>query len=298
MDGKPTTDGRPTLRGEAELTQTLADLSYQIVETRNQMIKTANIIGNLAAEVRQVSRLQQRERRGLNVNSAVAYALFVLLVIGAASMLYSSRVERLDFEKGVLMRERAAAQSKLDVLQKQTDKRRETEQAAMVFYRLIQSDSTSAALQKYPDISQLPLSRVESALFQDWATRTRSERAHSAYIDGMKAFHEKQWKEAVIQFKRSVGYMPNPTHESSLRYYYGMALNNLGSYPEAADELERAIEANAEKYVSKEARYHLAAIYEQMGRFKKAAATYRAYIQRYPATPYAKVAARKLKTLD
>ncbi len=283
---------------ETELAREVGELKREVTETRNQMIKTANAFANLSAEVHGISRQLQQQKRGLHFNSMVAYIIFVVLVIGAAYLMYSSRIERVDFEKGVLLRERAAARSKLETVLKQVEKRRETEQRALAFYRLSQSGKVQAALKQYPEIAQQPLSVVESALFQGWATQTRSRLAHNAYTEGMKAVEQRHWKEALIKFQRSVSFVPRPNHESSLRYYYGIALNRLGSYPEAAAELERAIEVGAEKSVNKEVRYYLGSIYETMGQFKKARGAYEAYIQRFPNTNQARSARRRLRQLN
>ncbi len=285
-------------RSEPELSREVGELKRQVTETRNQMIKTANSFANLTSEVHEISRQLQAQRRGVHFNSMVAYIIFVVLVAGAAYLMYTSRIERVDFEKGVLARERAAARSKLETVLKQVEKRRETELRALAFYRLSQSGKVMAALKQYPEIAQMPLSAVESALFQGWATQTRSRLSHAAYTDAMKAIDRRQWKEAVIKFQRSVTFVPRPNHEASLRYYYGIALNRLGSYPEAAAELERAIEVGAEKSVNQEVRYYLGSIYETMGQFKKARAAYEAYMRRFPNTSQARSAKRRLRQLD
>ena len=234
-------------RNETELMRQMAELTREVTETRNQMIKTANGFANLTTEVHEISRELQGQKRGLHFNSVAAYVLFVVLICGGAYLMYTGRIERVDFEKGVLLRERAAARSKLETTLKQVERRRETEQRALAFYRLSQSGKVMSALKAYPEIAQMPLSPVESALFQGWATSTRSRLSHSAFTEAMKAVGQKHWKEAVIKFQRSVSFVPQPNHEASLRYYYGIALNRLGSYPEAAAELERSIEVGSEK---------------------------------------------------
>jgi len=280
------------------LEEKVADLSRQVIETRNQMIKTANILGNVSSEIKEISRLHQNQKRGLTVNSVGAYIIFVVLICAVGFFAYRSQKERLDFEKGVLMREQAAAKNRLVTLRKAVERRRETEMKAAAFYRLSQSGQVHRALLKYPEISQLPLSSVESAVFQDWALRTRNRLAYSSYSSGMKAVGEKHWKRAVKEFRSSLTYVPHPPHGASLRYYYGISQMKLGNYPSAATELEQALKANAEKYVSKELRYYLGQIYWQMGQYKKAKASFKHYIKRHPDTPWARAARRYLKKLD
>jgi len=285
-------------RLESTQAEQLADLSRQIIETRNQMIKTSNILGNLSSEVRDIGRLQQQQRRGLTLNSVAAYILFVVLVVGGFYFAYRSQIERLDFAKGVLSREHAAAQSKLVSLRKKVEKRRETELAASAFYRLIQVGQIHKALKRYSEVAQLPLSPVESAVFADWVAKNKSRLAYSSYQTGMKAIAEKDYKRSTTAFGQSLSYLPHPPHAASLHFYYGIALMKLGSYPDAAAQLELAISANAEKYVSREVHYHLGVIFQHLDQVKKARSAFKEYIKRHPYTPYARAARRRLKRLE
>ncbi len=276
----------------------ISELTRQVIETRNQMIKTANILGNVSSEIKEISRQHQNQKRGLTLNSVAAYIIFVVLICAVGFFAYRSQKERLDFEKGVLAREQAAAKNRLEGLRKSVERRRETEVKAAAFYRLSQSGKVHTALRKYPEVAQLPLSSVESAVFQDWAHRTRNRLAYSSYSAGMKAVGEKHWKRAVKEFRASLTHVPHPPHAASLRYYYGISQMKLGNYPSAATELEQALKANAEKYVSKELRYYLGQIYMQMGQYRKAKLAFKNYIKGHPNTPYARAARRYLKKLD
>lgn len=282
----------------ASVADRLSELSRQVDETRKQMIKTANMLGNLSAEVRSIGRIHQQHRRGLTLNSAAAYLLFVVLVASAFYFVYRSRIERVDFEKNVLVRERLDAQTKLEALQREATARRVAEEKAADFYRLSRSGRVQKALRQYPEVARLPLSRVEVTVFKAWATRVRNKMAYSAYAAGMKATGEKQWKRAATEFRHALQFLPNPPHEASLRYYLGISLMRLGSYTEAAEELERALKADAERTVSRETRFHLGTIYEQIGRRHKAIKAYQEYIKRHGGTNFARAARRRIKALE
>ncbi len=282
---------------ETSLTAQIAELSHQVVETRNQMIKTVNILGNLAAEVREIGRLHHEQRRRMYLNSAAAYFIFTALLAAVFVYTYRNRIERVDFEKETVAREHSAAVSRADSLRAAAEKRREAENRAAAFYRLSQAGQIQQALAQYPEVAQLPLSRVEAAVFQDFVSRSRSRLAFSAYSTAMAAFNEKHWKRAATEFQRSLGYLPSPPHEASLRYHLGLSLSRLGSYQEAAAELERAVAADAEKVVSSEIRFHLGGIYEQLGRRDKAKASYAGFIAHHGSSPLAAQARRKLAAL-
>ena len=283
---------------EQSLERKVAELSRQVIETRNQMIKTANNLANLSSEIKDISRLHRQAKKGLTVNSVAAYIIFVVLISAAFFFAYRSQKERLDFQKGMLLRDKAAAKNRLESLRKAVEARRETETKAAAFYRLSQSGRVQQALARYPEVAQLPLSSVEAAVFQAWATRSRNRLAYTSYANGMKAVGERNWKQAVKEFRRSLTFVPSSPNDASLRYYYGISQMKLGNYPSAATQLKNALGANAEESVSKEIRFYLASIYEQMGQYKRAKSTYREYIKRHPATPYARAARRRIRKME
>lgn len=287
----------PRRHEKGEPSPRLDALAHEVGEARKQMIKTANTIGKLTAEVRTIGRQQRQERRGLTLNSAAAYVLFVALVVSGFYFLYSSQVDRMTLEKNALIQEHAASRSRLEQLRKSAERRRKAEARAATFYRLSQSGQVQKALQQYPEVAQLPLSPVESAVFQTWVNRVRNRIAFTAYSTAMKAVKDKAWKRATAKFRLALKHVPHPPHEASLRYYLGVALMNLGSYKEAADELEAALKVGAEKSVSREVRFHLGGIYEQIGQRRQAIRAYRAYIKRFPGTNYARAARRRVKAL-
>jgi hypothetical protein len=168
----------------------LAELTRQVVETRNQTIKTTNAVGTLVSEVKELFRLQQQHRRGIAFNTVSAYILFLILVSALFYFTFRAKVERLDFEKDTMAREHAATLNKLERLTQEAEKRRDAEIKAATFYRLSKSAQVNAALQKYSEVIQLPLSRVEAAVFQDWVSRTRSRVAYASYAQAMKAVGE------------------------------------------------------------------------------------------------------------
>jgi tetratricopeptide (TPR) repeat protein len=290
-------EGDRSKEQDAGLAAQIAELARQVVETRNQMIKTSNALANLSSEIRDLGRTQQEQRRRMILNSAAAYVLFVVLIAAAFYFTYRSRIERVDLEKDTVLREQQALKSKLETLRLAAERRREAEGRAAAFHRLSQSGQVQQALAQYPTVAQLPLTPVEAAVFQDFVSRSRSRLAYAAYSAGVKAMGEQHFKRAAAEFQRSLGFVPSPPHEASLRYNLGIALARLGSYQEAAAELERALAADAENVVSSEIRYHLGTIYEQLGRRDRAKAAYAAYIKAHPATALAAQARRKLKAL-
>lgn len=278
-----------------DLREQLDQLGHEVVEARNQMIKNANAVGNLVAEVRELGRQQQRQRRRLGANTLGAYVIFVVLLAGGFYLVYQSRVDRVEFEKNVLRRQHAAMQTQVERLREAERKRHGTETEAMAFYQLMKGQQLHQALARYPEVAKLPLSKVEAALFESWVQRRRASLAYSAYAAGMRAVGEKAWKRAVVELSRSLQLVAQPPHAASLRYYLGVALSKLGSNREAAEALEKAISLRAAKLVNTNVQYLLAGIYQALGQRDKARDTYRAYLRAYPKGSHARLARLRLR---
>lgn len=273
-------------------------LDRALVDVRNQVIKNANAVGNLTAEVRQIGKQLERSRKGLTIGSIGTYVLFVIVIGGGAYFVLQARLEQMAVEMNGLRRQHAAAQAQLERLRDEARKRRESETKAMAFYQLMKAKDVQKALKLYPSVARLPLTKVEAALFERYAQSKQSGLAYAAYAKGMRAIGEQDWKRAVIEFRRSLSYSARPPHQASLTYYLGVALTKLGSYKEAAEALESAAKARADKLVSTQLYYHLGAVYELLQRRERAVAEYKRYLQTHPRGSHARLARRKIKLLS
>ena len=275
-----------------------SELVSEVIETRKQLIKATNALGNLSAEVRQVTRAQEQQHRSVTINSLVAYVLFAALAVGGAWFVHRAEVEKTEFEKAVIRRQHAKVQTELERVREKLRNRQDAEARAVAFYQQMSSERSAEALKGYPEVARLPLSRVEAAVFSRWAERKRSGLAYGAYSAGMRHLAKESWRRAVVEFKRSLEFVPRPPHAPSLHYYLGIALAKLGSYREAADALQRALELRADKNVSAQLQFQLGGVYEALNQRPRALASYRAYLRHHPKGGHARLARLRIKALS
>ncbi|MBW2730968.1 MAG: tetratricopeptide repeat protein [Deltaproteobacteria bacterium] len=273
-------------------------LGRDLVETRNQIIKNANTVGNLTAEVRQISKQLERRRQGFTLGSLGTYVLFVIVIGGGAYLVLQARLEQLAVEMNGLRRQHASAQVRLERLRDEARKRRESETKAMAFYLLMKARDVPKALKLYPSVASLPLTKVEAALFERYVQSKQSSLAYTGYATGMRAIDEKNWKRAVLEFRRSLSYVVRSPHQASLHYYLGIALTKIGSYKQAAEALETAAKAGADKLVSSQIYYHMGGVYGLLQQRQKALKFYKRYIKGHPRGSHARLARRQIKALS
>jgi len=275
----------------------LGELERQVVETRNQMIKTSNTVDGLVGQIRELAQWQHRQERVRLFGLAGAVVAVLAGALVALHFYHRAQLHRVRQRNDALERRQVARARDLRQLRQGQKLRATAEKEALAFYRLIRGDRPQAAIERYGRIADLPLSKTEAALFRDWVGRHRDQLAYAAYGAGMRAVGEKAYKQAVAEFRRCLSLLPAPPYAGSLHYYLGISHMRLGSNREAAEALHKALDGDAERLVSRETRFHLATVYEQLGQRAKARASYRQYVKRHPSTPYARVARRRLKAL-
>jgi TolA-binding protein len=283
--------------GEAPLGE-LRELKKEVEGSRALTIKTHNLIGQLSAEIKQVSQRQNRYERGLSLNSFVAYVLFTLLLGGAFALLYRSRASSLVLERDTARQERDAAKEHDRQTESAASARATAQEKARQFYELVASGKKSDVIAQYPDVARLALSPVEAAVFRASFEEAKASLTTSEFNAGKDAFANQQWKKAVAAFKRATLYEAPGPRMNEVHYYLGISLYHLGEYQEAASHLDTAQQANIERGIGGDVDYFLAASYDMLRQLDKAKALYERYFSRHEGTPLSKLARRRLIALS
>lgn len=273
------------------------ELLREVLEARNQMIKTANAVTGLSTEVRELKHAQQRRGRGRTMSSLATYAVFLALVAASFFFTYRARIDRAELEQDQLRRQNKALLTRLREREQEIADRARAATQAYEFYGLLRQRKISEALARYDKVAGLPLTKVEAAMFRDEVSRHRSRLAYRAYNAGVRAVTEKDWGRAAEELRRSLSLIPEPPHEASLYHHLGLALTRLGNYTEAAAAMERALAADAERLVSREVRYQLGTVYEQLGQRVNARRAYEQYLRKNANAPLARSARARIKAL-
>jgi hypothetical protein len=71
----------------------LRSIKREIIESRGLIIKTSNLTNALAADIKSIAKRQLAYERKLTWNSAAAYIVFVVVVLGALKFAWDARVD-------------------------------------------------------------------------------------------------------------------------------------------------------------------------------------------------------------
>src|SRR3954470_18513345 len=94
--------------------KSLDDIRREVIEARNLVIKTDNLLKNLHAELKGVGKRQEDFQKHLWISSAAAYVLFLVLVVVGASLISSSRMSSATQERERLEKSVTELSSQLD----------------------------------------------------------------------------------------------------------------------------------------------------------------------------------------
>jgi TolA-binding protein len=276
----------------------LEEIKREIVESRSLTIKTNNLVNALSADVKSIARRQQGYERRFFVNSATAYVVTVAVLFVALKFAWDAKLESVRAE-GKENRDRVEQLEKEQkILLGREEATTKGARAAAEFYDLITQSKRRQILEKYPEVSKLPLTKTERAVFDAAVDRARDELSLMAYQTGLDHAHMQRWQEAQNSYEESLRYKPNSTHAPQVIYNLSIALRALGQQRIAIPQLQQLSEASVDRDVMDDATLLLAELQTDVQAWNEAKATLRSFLRRFPKSPLNLDARAKLAQLE
>lgn len=278
----------------------MQELKKEVVEARNLVIKTDNLLKNLHADLKLVMKKQETFEKRSVMTSATAYILFLAAsALGsymyARSEIRATATELVDARKAKetatneLAKALASAQEGADESRKAGD-----------LYERLASDNEpkrNTALTEVATLAPKTLRPLEVKALQDKAQSLRVEAAQSALEAGRTAFNRREFKTATQELQRHITLTPGKPDDVAL-LLIGQAHHALREWKDAVEPLQTFLKANPG---SKNADYVALILGEALtesGDTQKAIETYRANADKYYQSQYApwmRTRARKLE---
>jgi TolA-binding protein len=274
----------------------LEEIKREIVESRSLTIKTNNLVNALAADLKSIAKRQQSYERRIFFNSATAYVVTVAVVFIALKLAWDARVDAVRAETKDSRVKLTELQEELKAYQSREDARTRASRKASEYYSLIMQNKRREIVERYAEVSKLPLTRTEQALFEVSVERAKNELSLIAYQTGLDHVRTGRWHEAQAAFRECLKYQSNGAHSPQATYYLARALRALGQQREAIPMLMRLSEASADREVMDEATLLLAESQLDIQAWNDAKATLRSFIRRFPNSPL--IGEARLKLAD
>src|SRR5260370_28033040 len=190
-------------------------LRKEVLEARNLIIKTDNLLKNLHAELKQMGRKHEEQEKRHWMTSVTAYIAFA--VIAAAGAIAYARAEvRTARDEAQTNESRAIALQKDAEKIKSADQvRRETSEKAVRVYELLGSEREGPGLHQAMSqalhLDRGQLSALELRAIDDRAAGMKVKLAEAALNAGNSAFRRQDWKATSAQLARHLDLQPTLT---------------------------------------------------------------------------------------
>jgi len=275
-------------------------LRKELIEARNLVIKTDNLLKNLHAELKAMGRKHEEQEKRHWMTSVTAYIGFAVIA-GVGAIAYANAEVRTARSDAQANEARAAA------LQKDADKskaaelsRRETSDRALRVYELLGSEREGAglnqAMTQAMHLDRGQLTALEAKAIDDRAAGMKKQLAEAARSAGESAYRRQDWKSASQDLGRYVELEPK-VNDNMIWFHLGSARIQLKEYQGAVHPLETFLKTAGGTKTAQYAGLLLGQAQEESGNPTRAKEVYERALNLYPGSDFAPQLRNRLKRL-
>jgi tetratricopeptide (TPR) repeat protein len=268
----------------------LADIKKEVVEARNLVIKTDNLLKGLHAELKTVAKQGEEFARKQKVSSAAAYVLFAALAVGASVLVSSASTQSTRSERERLEKQVGELTAQLDQQKKAQEAQVAARQSAADVYRMMTTLPGDERLKGIDELVKLDtslLSPLERSALNDRASLLRKEVGNVAFERGKLAFRRNDMQGTATELARFMAMNPAPHEALEASFFLAVAYNQLKEYAKAVPLFTRFVDEEKRSKNRDYAMLLLAHSLEQTGQYEKAIEVARAGLADYPNSQFA-----------
>src|SRR5438105_5700491 len=224
----------------------LSDLRREVIESRNLVIKTDNLLKNLHAELKQMGRKQELFEKRHMMTSVAAYFLFAAIATLGAFTFARSEIRGAREESAANEGKVKQLTQEVETLRRSESFRKDASEKAARAYDLLGSEKEGPGLTLAMDqamhLDRSQISRLEAKAIDDRAAGMKARIAQGALERGNSAFHRNDWATAAQELTRYTELEPN-SEETMVWFRLGNALTQSKDFAKAIPPLERLIKS-------------------------------------------------------
>lgn len=267
----------------------LGEIRREVIESRNLVIKTDNLLKNLHAELKMVGKRQEDFQKRQWLSSAVAYVLFAALCITGAVLVSGASSASSDEEITRLGKKVTELQATIDQERAAIAAVTKSQNAANEVYRMMTNLPGEERLKGIDALVKLDttkLSALERQALNDRADGLRKEIGDAAFERGKSAFRRNDMATTAAELARFVAMNPAEADLLDASYFLGIAYNQLRKHQDAVIHLSRFVDGDKRSKSRDYAMLLLSQSLEASGQPEKAAEIARTAIQTYPNSQF------------
>jgi len=278
----------------------LSDLRREVIESRNLVIKTDNLLKNLHAELKLMGRKQELFEKRHVMTSVAAYFLFATLATLGAFTFARSEIRGAREESAANEGKAKQLTQELETTRRLESARRDASEKAARAYDLLGSEKEgpgqTLAMDQAMHLDRQLITRLEAKALDDRAVGMRAKMAQAALERGNAAFRRNDWATAAQELTRYTELEPK-VEEPMVWFRLGNALTQAKEHQRAIPPLENFIKATGSTKTAQYAGYLLGTSYEETGNADKAQKAYERALGLYPSSEFSSLIRGRLKRL-
>ncbi len=283
----------------------LSEIRKEVIEARNLIIKNDNLLKNLHAELKVISKRGDDQFKRTWISSGAAYGIFLALsiavVVFAVKASTASQQAQIDAAQAQFEAEKRRTDDlsgQLATLQKDIDERKVLSAKALDVFRLMTDGEGENRLTGVDEIAKLDRTRLTPLEQQSLDARARAlknEIGQVAYERGKSAFRREDMKTTVTELKRFLALDPEGPDAIPAAFFLGAALYHQREYKEAIPYLERFTSNGRGQKNVDYAYLLLGQSHEQAGNWSRAAEVYQKGVASHPNSQFTPTMQRRAR---
>lgn len=273
-----------------EMERELGEIRKEVIEARNLVIKTDNLLKNLHAEVKAIGKRHEDLQKRQWVSSGVAYVLFAVLCVAGALALSSARTATAGAEKERLEKAVAELTSQLEKQRAEVGAVQGAQRAAAEVFRMMTTlpgDERLKGIDELVKLDTSKLTQLERHALNDKAEQLRREIGGAAFERGKLAFRRNDMKGTIDEMARFVAMNPPEAELLDASFFLGIAYNQERKHDLAVPTLARFVDGDKKSRNRDYAMLLLAQSYQETNQLPKALATVQEALSTYPNSEFA-----------
>jgi tetratricopeptide (TPR) repeat protein len=278
----------------------ISTLRKELIEARNLVIKTDNLLKNLHAELKQMGRKHEEQEKRHWMTSVTAYIGFAVIA-GVGAIAYANAEVRTARSDAQANEARAAAlQKDAEKIKAADQTRRDAADKALRVYELLGSEREGAglnqAMTQAMHLDRGQMSALEGKAIDDRAAGMKKQLAEAARSAGESAFRRQDWKAASQDLGRYVELEPK-VNDGMIWFHLGSARIQTKEFQGAVHPLESFLKSTGGTKTAQYAGLLLGQAYEEVGNPTRAREVYERAVSLYPGSDFAPQLRNRLKRL-
>lgn len=282
-------------------TSEIASLRKEVIEARNLVIKTDNLLKNLHAEVKKLGDKHEEQENRHWMTSVTAYVVFALMAAVGAIAYARAEVRTARDEAQTNEARAIALQKEGEKIRAAEQTRREASEKALRVYELLGSEregpGLNQAMAQALHLDRAQLSALETRAIDDRAAGLKQKIAEAALAAGTTAFRRQDWKGVSEMLGRYVDLEAKVT-DPQVWYHLGSARMQTKEYQGAIAPLENFLKSAGGTKTAQYAGLLLGQAYEETNNPTRAREVYARAERLYPGSEFAPMIRNRLHKLD